>query len=86
MKNLENLDNCSFCGKHKDSVLKLIVGEKVAICNECVDLCQSLLLDDTTPKLENKRSLDPRQIKAHLDQYVIGQDRAKITLDRKSVV
>jgi ATP-dependent Clp protease ATP-binding subunit ClpX len=39
-----------------------------------------LLLDDTTPKLENKRSLDPRQIKAHLDQYVIGQDRAKITL------
>lgn len=80
MKNLESLDSCSFCGKHKDHVLKLIVGEKVAICNECVDLCQSLLSDDTIPKLENKRSLDPRQIKAHLDGYVIGQDRAKITL------
>jgi len=80
MKTLDNLDSCSFCGKHKDSVLKLIVGEKVAICNECVDLCQSLLVDDTAPKLENKRILDPRQIKAHLDQYVIGQDRAKITL------
>jgi ATP-dependent Clp protease ATP-binding subunit ClpX len=42
MKTPETLDNCSFCGKHKDSVAKLIVGSEVSICNECVDLCQNL--------------------------------------------
>jgi dephospho-CoA kinase len=45
MKQSENLENCSFCGKHKDAVVKLIVGENVAICNECVELCQTLLID-----------------------------------------
>lgn len=80
MKNNENLDNCSFCGKHKDNVVKLIVGADVAICNECVDLCQSLLSDDPNIKAEPESSLDPRTIKNHLDEYVIGQDRAKIVL------
>jgi ATP-dependent Clp protease ATP-binding subunit ClpX len=80
MKNTENLDNCSFCGKHKDNVAKLIVGADVAICNECVDLCQSLLSDDPAVKPESNASLDPRAIKTHLDDYVIGQDRAKIVL------
>ena len=72
-------DSCSFCGKHKDQVVKLIVGEGVAICNECVDLCQNLLKDEPVVPAK-KASLDPRAIKEHLDQYVVGQDAAKIVL------
>jgi len=81
MKQSENLDNCSFCHKHKDAVVKLIVGEDVAICNECVELCQTLLVDEhiLTPTT-HAISLDPRLIQKHLDQYVIGQDRAKMVL------
>lgn len=72
------LEHCSFCSKHKDSVAKLIVSTDVAICNECVDLCQNLLQDpvDTVDKTESP-TLDPRQIKKFLDEYVIGQDLAK---------
>ena len=80
MKSSDNHDTCSFCGKHKDQVVKLIVGEGVAICNECVDLCQNLLTDEPVVKTENNPSLDPKAIKAHLDDYVIGQDRAKMVL------
>jgi len=59
----------------------LIVGEDVAICNECVELCQTLLVDEhiLTPVAQTI-SLDPRAILKHLDQYVIGQDRAKMVL------
>jgi len=80
MKQSESLDNCSFCGKHKDAVVKLIVGQDVAICNECVELCQTLLVDDPAIKLVANVSLDPREILKHLDQYVIGQGRAKMVL------
>jgi ATP-dependent Clp protease ATP-binding subunit ClpX len=81
MKTTENLDNCSFCGKHKDQVVKLIVGAEVAICNECVDLCQTLLEDAPVAKADKTPgALDPREIKRHLDEYVIGQDQAKIVL------
>lgn len=80
MKTSDNQNSCSFCGKHKDQVVKLIVGEDVAICNECVDLCQHLLEDDPVAKIEHKPNLDPKEIKKHLDDYVIGQDRAKIVL------
>jgi ATP-dependent Clp protease ATP-binding subunit ClpX len=82
MKSSETLDNCSFCGKHKDSVAKLIVGSEVSICNECVDLCQTLLKDDVPIKSKEitDDTLDPRAIKDHLDQYVIGQDHAKMVL------
>lgn len=79
MKVLENLDSCSFCGKHKDQVKKLIVGQEVAICNECVDLCQSLL-EDTPETKTSEPSLDPRAILAHLNEYVIGQAQAKMVL------
>ena len=80
MKSSENIDTCSFCGKHKDAVTKLIVGDSVAICNECVDLCGTLLKDDV-PTVDSKLpSLDPITIKNHLDQYVVGQDTAKIVL------
>jgi ATP-dependent Clp protease ATP-binding subunit ClpX len=74
---------CSFCGKEKDAVAKLIVSENVAICNECVALCQDLLLDNPATAEVSKLDvdkMDPVALKAFLDQYVIGQDRAKIVL------
>jgi ATP-dependent Clp protease ATP-binding subunit ClpX len=80
MKTNENIDTCSFCGKHKDAVAKLIVGDSVSICNECVDLCQDLLKKDLPVKPEVNATLDPEEIKQHLDQYVIGQDLAKQVL------
>ena len=82
MKNNEpSSTTCSFCGKHKDIVTKLIVGEAVAICNECVELCETLLKDDliVTPA-DAGDSLDPMEIKRHLDRYVIGQEQAKQVL------
>jgi ATP-dependent Clp protease ATP-binding subunit ClpX len=74
-------EHCSFCNKHKDEVNKLIVGNEVAICNECVDLCQSLLTDDEPSTVKKDlHDIDPQELKAYLDQYVIGQDRAKTVL------
>ena len=75
--------SCSFCGKKKEEVGKLIVSDQVAICNECVDLCRDLLTKDDT--LDIKKSvdadcMDPRKLKEFLDQYVVGQVRAKMTL------
>jgi ATP-dependent Clp protease ATP-binding subunit ClpX len=82
MTNTTTVEQCSFCNKHKDQVAKLIVGDSVAICNECVDLCQSLLIN--TKKSKNTRlssvNLDPRSIHQHLDQYIVGQDKAKMVL------
>jgi ATP-dependent Clp protease ATP-binding subunit ClpX len=74
--------SCSFCGKEKDAVKKLIVSDQVAICNECVTLCQDLLNDkvDVIPPQAPERSMDPRALKSYLDQYVIGQSAAKIML------
>jgi ATP-dependent Clp protease ATP-binding subunit ClpX len=77
MKQTETQDTCNFCGKHNDAVAKLIVGEDVAICNECVELCQTLLKDDVPVKAAVDAILDPLKVKQHLDQYVIGQTRAK---------
>ena len=78
-----SINHCSFCSKHKDQVGKLIVSHKVSICNECVDLCSGLLKDSITQSPKKKSSsvdLDPREIYAYLDQYVIGQSDAKRVL------
>jgi ATP-dependent Clp protease ATP-binding subunit ClpX len=80
MKSNDSISTCSFCSKHKDAVTKLIVGEQVAICNECVELCETLLADEHFTKPSESIDLDPISIKEHLDQYVIGQDRAKQVL------
>lgn len=74
--------NCSFCGKEQDVVGKLIVGDGVAICNECVGLCQTLLVDPEkeVPSRVEDDKMDPRRLRDYLDQYVIGQDAAKIIL------
>lgn len=81
-KNQEQIDHCSFCNKHKDQIGKLIVSYNVAICNECVELCDRLLEDHkTSPDPKNFLDIpDPAEIKAYLDQYVIGQNDAKIVL------
>ena len=71
-------DHCSFCRKHKSTVKKLIVGDHVGICNECVDLCIDLLdRDDVELPQVTQNTLDPREIKKYLDEYVIGQEQAK---------
>jgi len=76
------IEHCSFCDKHKDRVGKLIVSHKVAICNECVDLCGGLLKDKTVTqkKSEPATILDPKDIRDYLDLHVVGQDNAKIVL------
>jgi ATP-dependent Clp protease ATP-binding subunit ClpX len=79
----DTLSTCSFCLKHKDTVGKLIVSQNVAICNECVDLCNTLLKDTKKSKLKDtdkKIVPDPREIRDYLDQFVVGQDEAKIVL------
>ena len=80
MSNINEYNECSFCGKSKDEVKKLIVGNDVAICNECVELCDSLLQEEMPVKAKGSSDIDPRELKAYLDQYVIGQDRAKTVL------
>lgn len=80
--------HCSFCGKPQELAVKLIAGNGVYICDECVELCNNILNEDvSTKKLKKKKQnidfetlLKPEEIKAKLDEYVIGQDKAKITL------
>ncbi|MEP6744509.1 MAG: ClpX C4-type zinc finger protein, partial [Gemmatimonadota bacterium] len=73
---------CSFCGKSKDSVRKFISGPSVYICNECITLCNEILAEDEEREVaETITSVPaPQEIKDVLDQYVIGQERAKRTL------
>jgi ATP-dependent Clp protease ATP-binding subunit ClpX len=72
--------NCNFCGKSQKEVKKLIAGPGVYICDECIELCNDIIYDDSV-KSSTKTTTDnvpkPHEIKAHLDNYVIGQDRAK---------
>ena len=79
---------CSFCGKTQDEVNRLIEGPGVYICDSCINFCSSLLFDDENAykeKKKNKKQTEkvlpkPKEIKALLDEYVIGQDEAKKTL------
>ncbi len=73
--------HCDFCGKSKEHVEKLIVGEHSAICNDCVDLCVSILDDEKVKKFPTEtKILNPSLVKDYLDDYIIGQDEAKIAL------
>jgi ATP-dependent Clp protease ATP-binding subunit ClpX len=79
------LSHCSFCGNHKDAVKKLIVGDDIAICSDCVDLCSQLMQEDSMSEAADAKpdgidKYDPVSIKEYLDQHVIGQDKAKIVL------
>ena len=73
---------CSFCGKSKDSVRKFISGPSVYICNECIALCNEILAEDEEREVAEAITQvpTPAEIKDILDQYVIGQERAKKTL------
>ena len=83
---------CSFCGKTQDQVKKLIAGPDVFICDECVDLCNEILEEEffenkeKTEDKEEKKEADitkvpkPHEIKAHLDEYIVGQEDAKKVL------
>ncbi len=73
---------CSFCGKNQDQVHKLIAGPDVYICNNCVELCLDMIQEEETKEIADERVnlLKPKDIKAFLDTYVVGQEEAKRTL------
>ena len=86
---------CNFCGKSQDEVERMIIGPGVNICNECIELCHSLLDEEGKAPAQAPRRgkaapahaapqdiniLTPAEIKEGLDQYVIGQDNAKVVL------
>ncbi len=80
----EKLLYCSFCGKSQHEVRKLIAGPSVFICDECVDLCNDIIREEVQSGPDGKEEKDrlptPQEIRAVLDQYVIGQDLAKRAL------
>ncbi len=76
---------CSFCGKPQESVKKIIAGPNVFICDECIDVCNRIiddefLEDETEYNIQDEHIPNPKEIKAVLDEYIIGQDDAKKTL------
>ncbi|MBQ6093694.1 MAG: ATP-dependent Clp protease ATP-binding subunit ClpX, partial [Clostridia bacterium] len=84
--NKEKPVRCSFCNKAQNDVATLIAGPGVYICDECVELCQSIIAEEPNARKskEGKRDFEslpkPHEIKARLDEYVIGQDEAKLAL------
>jgi ATP-dependent Clp protease ATP-binding subunit ClpX len=81
MEEENKLSHCSFCGTNKEYVKKLIVGDGIAICSDCVDLCNELIDDDSKVEpTEPTVNYDPVAIKNYLDSHVVGQEQAKIVL------
>ena len=85
-RNDEKSIRCSFCGKHQDQVRRIIAGPGAYICNECVQLCMGILDEDSDP-IQDALDSDipdviptPKEIHAVLDQYIIGQEKAKVAL------
>ncbi len=92
MANKEEIPRCDFCGRPQGPNTRLFTGQRANICEDCVNLCYDLMMDDREPEYEEERRQDlspqelakelpkPTQIKAYLDDYIIGQDRAKVAL------
>ncbi|MHC4884596.1 MAG: ClpX C4-type zinc finger protein, partial [Planctomycetota bacterium] len=84
-KTTQHHETCTFCGRPYDQVKRLIAGQDgVYICNDCVGLCTSILeqedMHETQSELTDQTVPTPTEIKAELDSYVIGQERAKKVL------
>jgi ATP-dependent Clp protease ATP-binding subunit ClpX len=71
---------CSFCGKSQDQVRRLVAGPNVYICDECIELCNEILVEEVGSDLDFNDLPLPKEIKDTLDEYVIGQENAKKTL------
>jgi ATP-dependent Clp protease ATP-binding subunit ClpX len=82
--NTQNHVECNFCGKGRKEVEKLIVSNDAGICNECIELCSGILSKEKLERVHGDKKtngvLDPIKIRQYLDQYIIGQDSAKMTL------
>ena len=85
----ENEMSCSFCGKPHSMANRLIAGDGVYICDACVKLCMSIIEDESAllneRKISDKKDVGmllpkPHELKKRLDEYVIGQDKAKVAL------
>ncbi len=75
----KEIPTCSFCGRTEEDVSKLISGPNVYICDNCIRLCTSIL--DKKPSVQQElKVLKPKEIKAHLDDYIVGQENAKKTI------
>ncbi len=84
MANNENLNNglyCAFCGKPKELANKLVAGPNgLYICDECLEICNSILEEESLVEIEEVELKKPKQIKEELDNYIVGQDKAKKVL------
>jgi len=79
----KRLPKCSFCGKNQEQVKRLVAGPGVYICDECIELCSEIIeeeFEDSRMENESSEVPKPKDIKAVLDQYVIGQEKAKRSL------
>ena len=78
----DDIPGCSFCSKSEHQVKKLVTGPGVAICDECIGLCNEIIEEDIKKKTAKtyRKITTPAEIASYLDRYVVGQERAKRTL------